>query len=237
MKAEQAVFASADSSRMKGYQLVARSAGIDRSMAQELCRWAPSHSGLTHRDSRAWSINYFRIDDSRVAVTRTTYGGPEYSARGGMQVVTLFLVVSRDQMAGYANNPLAVARTALALGYLRLTPTEGDQLPPLSLPDRPVPIKPPRDAGEGEDIGDDVLETALGLLLESRRVAVVGKSDPIAAASRLLDRVPLKARLDISFTTGLNWSMQRDFQLHFLPSADPALQQRLAAQDITCAGR
>lgn len=240
MWAEQAVFASADSQHRKGYQLVARSDGIDTPIAQELCRWAPSHGALVNPQPRAWSLSYFPADERHVAVARTTHGGAEYSGRGGMEVVTAFLVVPVDDFARYDNDPVALARTALALGYLRLPDASNEYRSAVRIPDRPVPIPDPFDrtpgvdpSGCGDEPGSRSGET-LDLVRQHRRVVVLGEPDPLAAVHRLMGRLAPEARLGLTFATGLTWSMQREFRLQFLPTADPGLRQRLFAQKINC---
>ena len=69
MNVEQAVFASSDRGSVKGYQLVAKSQGIDRACSQELCRWAPTQ--MRSDDTSEWTINYFPVSDDSVAITRT----------------------------------------------------------------------------------------------------------------------------------------------------------------------
>lgn len=233
MWAEQAVFASADCQHRKGYQLIAQSDGIDSTMATVLCRWAPSHGALVDPQPAAWSLSYFPVDAKHVAIARTTHGGAEYSGRGGMEVVTTFLVLHVDALTCYGNDPLSLARTAMALGYLRLPNVHNEHRAPIRLPDESFPL--PNLARHSESTSPTRLGTALDTLLQYRRVVVLGEANPLGAVQHLLDKLPMSKRLGVSFTTGLTWSMQREFQLQFLPSADPGLRQRLAAQDITCA--
>ncbi len=231
MWAEQAVFASADCQHRKGYQLVAHSEGIDSAMGQSLCRWAPSHGALVDPRPHAWSLSYFPVDANHIAVTRTAYGGAEYSGRGGMQVVTSFLVVPLDALWGYENDPLRLARTAMALGYLRLPNSHNEHRAPVRLPDQAVPL--PHLARCGDDVSaSSRLGSARDSLRKCQRVVILGESNPLHAMQQLLDQLPSSQRLGVSFTTGLTWSMQREFQVQFLPSANPALRQRLAAQNI-----
>jgi hypothetical protein len=117
-RVEQAIFASSDRGSVKGYQLVAKSSGVDRATSQELCRWAPSQ--IPSSDPSQWTINYFPVSDDFVAVTRTVLGGPEYSSRGGTQVVTLILILRDEQFLSYGCNSILVAKTALAMGCLKL---------------------------------------------------------------------------------------------------------------------
>lgn len=234
MWAEQAVFASAERQHRKGYQLIAKSDGIDPAIAQELCRWAPSHGAMVDPEPHAWSLAYFPADDRHIAVARTTHGGAEYSGRGGMEVVTAFLVLPIDEFARYDNDPVALARTALALGYLRLPDASNDHRGAVRIPDGPVPIRDPDDRAFRDEASDSRLGEIFKLVRHRRRVVVLGEPDPLAAVQRLIGRLAPAARLGLTFTTGLTWSMQREFRLQFLPAVDPGLRQRLVTQNIDC---
>lgn len=223
---EQAIFASSDRGSMKGYQLVAKSPGIDRACAQELCRWAPTQ--LQADDDAHWTINYFPLSDQAVAVTRTTLGGPEYSSRGGIDVVTMILVLENEQFACYGSNPIALAKTAMAMGWLRLpTDMSRQHLEPIELPGRPV-IERTDDSQE-----DELLDELTGLVEQAGRVAVIGSSDPVAVVGSLIPRLSIAARREFSFTTGLSPAVRRPFRAHFLPAADQAMQRTLDSQNIS----
>lgn len=229
MNVEQAVFASSDRGRIKGYQVVAHSSGIDRAMIQELCRWAPTQ--IPSDDPKDWTINYFPILSDAIAVTRTVLGGPEYSGRGGTQVVTLILVLSDEQFMAYGYNPIEVAGAAMAMGYLRLpVDPDNEALPQAVLPSRPiVELNIENYIGERDE---KLLDQVTVLVKEMHRVAVVGFQDPIEAVRRIVPKLSVEARRQFSFTTGLTPTVRRPFQLHFLPSADLTRQRTLDAQDI-----
>lgn len=232
MQVEQAVFASSDRGRMKGYQLVSKSPGVDREVSQELCRWAPTQ--MMSNDPDEWTINYFPVTPEFVAVTRTVLGGPEYSRRGASQVVTLILLLRDTQFEFYDYNPVAVSKTAMAMGYLRLPLNmEQEQIPQATLPIRPI-IEPHASIQHETSEGDSysVLDEVRELLVDSRRVAVVGCPKPYEAVHRLIQSIPLNCRKEISFTTGLSPSVRRPFQAQFLTSADNSLQKTLESQSI-----
>src|SRR5262245_30872225 len=136
MRVEQAIFTSARTSKLKGYHLVARSPGIQDDSTRALIRWGPSHASLTSSDLEASSFNFHPAGTRGVAISRPVYGGAEYSARGSLQLVTRTLILRPEQLQGYDNDPLAVARVAMALGYLMFEPDAPEHLPALDLPAR-----------------------------------------------------------------------------------------------------
>ena len=143
MQVDQAVFTSAITRRARGYQLVSRSRGIEEDVARELWRWSPSHDSLIGGDPETASLNWFRLTGGQLALSRTFYGGPEYSGRGGLQVITHVLLMRREQLFGYDDDPLAVARAAFALGHLHLKLHYPSEIPKVDLPDHWIPETSP----------------------------------------------------------------------------------------------
>lgn len=234
MKVEQAIFTSAQTSRMQGYQLVSRSPGINNVLSQELYRWGPSQASLVGSGLDDWSLNCFPATGQQVAVSRTVYGGPEYSGRGGLQTVTFILVLQRDQLYGYDYNPLNLAHTAQILGHMRLPKKFEDQLLPLELPERLLYATQYRAAAADHTQVTEKLAGSISTVLrQGGRTAIIGETDPVGVIDGLLQRTPLSQRTKLSFTTGLKPSLQRRFQIHFLPQVDLKLNNELAAQGIT----
>ena len=225
MQVQQAIFTSARTNRMCGYHVVARSAGIGEEIAGRLFAWGPTHASLADPDWGASSLNFFPLIDPWFAVGRTVYGGPEYSNRGGRQIVTVSLVLSRQQLAGYDNNPLILARTARALGHLRLLAAVPERLPTVDLPDCsascPEPTRCP------ERVPDPLVESILERLRSGRRAAAIGVPEPLPVLEKVFLWTSLPDRLALSFTTGLKPSQHRPFRLHFLPD-DEAIRRQLA---------
>ncbi len=252
MKIQQAIFTSSDRGQIKGYQLVAVSEEIDRSLSRELQLWSPSH--LAEDDPTKWTINYFPVSQEHVAVTRTVLGGPEYSNRGGSQVVTLIAVLHNQQFSAYHNNAMLVARTALALGWLRIPGDMPSRLEPIELPDVPLltfrgsnsfsptqvtdPVDHcPIDSAYSETTVDDqldaqVLSNLTELLENKQRIGIIGARDPLRMVEAFIERLPMAGRRAFSFTTGLQPTYNRPFQAHFIASANPALTQSLKSEGI-----
>ncbi len=230
MQIEQATFTSAQTQNLQGYHLVAKSKGIDEELARTISVWGPSHASLAASDRNASCLNVFPTGRDHFAFSRTVFGGPEYSKRGGLQIVTRFVVFRVDQLEGYDHDLIAVARMACAMGYLYLQNETPERLPSLSFPDSSVTSV----IGESKlDVGDARLaHEVAGALTRNRQVAVVGSHDPESLIEELMRTTPPRQRLDLSFTTGLNPSVHRPFRLHFLSQIDDAFQRRLDDQGI-----
>jgi hypothetical protein len=232
MQVEQAIFTSARTRHAQGYYLTSRSPGITDEIAQALSQWSPSHGGLLESVIDAVSLNYFPLSSNRGVLARSVYGGPEYSDRGGLQIVTRMLVFDREQLAGYSNNPLNLARLALALGQLRLSGKLEQLLEPVELPDQTAlaTAAPNSDLVEPSESVQELLQR----LQTASRVAVVGADNPREVLEELFQHTHPDDRLDVSFTTGLKPSMHRQFGVQFLTAADPRLRGQLAAQGVEC---
>ena len=229
MHVDQAVFASSDRGSVKGYQLISKSTGIDRACSRVLSRWAPTR--VLSEDLDQWTLNHFPVSNDLFAVTRTVFGGPEYSGRGGTQIVTLFLLLNHAQFKLYDFNPISVARTAIAMGWLRLPlETKHEQLPQATLPIRPIAAN----ASSDDHTEAELLEDISSHLVRDRRVAVIGVADPIGAVGRLVPRLSEESRKKFSFTTGLAPSNNRRFQAHFFSSTTMHRERTLNLRDLVC---
>lgn len=230
MQIEQAIFTSAQTSRARGYHLVARSSGIDDDLAQQLALWAPSENSLIDRDLDADSLNFFPVQDRWAALSRTVYAGAEYSDRGQFRMETNFLVFSQSELAGYNFDPLAMARAAVASGYLRLRPALTTKLPPLWLPESLGEAPPPPDQTQQVPA---LIREILGRYAEERLV-VVGCLQPRTLLRQILDCLPPQERLGLSFSTGLKPSTHRPFRLQFLPQVNNELARELESRGMQC---
>jgi hypothetical protein len=231
---EQAVFTSSDRGRLKGYQLVSKSAGIDRSLSQELSHWAPTRSSSENPED--WTLSCFPVADEFTAITRTTLGGPEYSGRGGTQVVTLILMFRNEQLKPYAFNTVTVSKNAMAMGCLKLPlDLESEQLPLAFVPT--YPIISDTDGSDDDIDGDqyeETLEKIVSVIEDGRRVAIIGSMKPMEMVDRLIRRMSIAARRKFSFTTGLEPSTRRPFQAHFFAEIDIRTRRSLQSQEVHC---
>jgi hypothetical protein len=107
---EQAIFTSAETNRLRGYQLVATSSGISASIARELTTWGPSHESLCELGDGASSVNFHPVDRDRWCVSQSVAAGEEYSGRGGTRIYSQSFIAGVAELAPFANNPFAFLR-------------------------------------------------------------------------------------------------------------------------------
>lgn len=208
---EQAVYGSRRSVLQRGYHLIAKSPGITGDNITHLNRWCPSHGALLDEAVDASSLNFHPLGSDNYAISRTVYGEPEFSNRGGLQVVTSILVLGKDQLARYDNNPFAVARMARAEGLLRWSPAAIRILATVAL--RPAASE----KMSHDDPGDAPNMTkALAAVRSGEPIVLTSSSVSPELLETLFLKVSPNERLGLSFTTGLKPSPQRPFRLHLL---------------------
>lgn len=226
MQVEQITYGSVNRSRMKGYQIIGKSEGVDATTASAFCQWAPSHNSLDVTDEQdqqdAWSLSFCALSDYHYSIARSVHGAPEYSGRGGLSVVTNSLIMTRRQLLSYHFNPIAIARTAMTLGNLILRGDYEDHLPCVTLPQRSLPFLKPNSSftnSEPPILPDHAVEwtarECCSLLRDNRRVMIVGESDPLPILSLVFDQLKPNERSEVSFACGLRPSSRRDYRLQF----------------------
>ncbi|MEO1529983.1 MAG: hypothetical protein AAFX06_31595 [Planctomycetota bacterium] len=226
MEIDQVTYGSVNRSRMKGYQVIGKSSGVDAAMASAFCKWAPSHNSLEVGDDQspreAWALSFFPLLDDHFAVARSVHGGPEYSGRGGLAVMTSALVLSRKQMANLAFDAIGVSRTALTFGHLILQSGFDEALPEITLPSQLLNLPTPQT--DFVDAGDPVLPShavqwiareSCSLLRDGRKVMIVGACNPLPILSLLFEQLKSAERREVSFSCGLKSSSRRDFRVQF----------------------
>lgn len=231
MQVEQAIFTSVQDGRVRGYQLAARSPGVDSRTEKVLTQWGPSHAALCSDHPAAESYNLHPVEDDLFALSRTMYGGPEYSERGGLEMVTRYALLRRDQFEPFENDAVAMIRQARSEGGFQFEREFAETLSAMHLADATpgaswlLPISKSEAA---------VVPDAVGRLRRGERVAITHCCDPLAMLQNVLREFPPAERLTLSFTTGLKPTAHRPFRLHVLPG-DSAEQRRSAtAQGLVC---
>jgi len=226
---EQAIFTSAETDRSAGYQLVGKSSGLSQADARELAVYGPSHGALLQEGPEAVSFNFHPLPSGAYCVSRTTIAGCEYSNRGAARVYTQCLVVPRDVLARFANNPFAVLRAALAHGSLEVFERVPRRLEPLHLVGRAASVDAAILARLSANPGADWLATLVQAALGSARLAVVGSDAAEHVIAGLINCLPPECRTEFSFSTGLKYSVGRPYRILTL-SDDKAQWRRMHRQ-------
>lgn len=239
MQVEQITYGSLKRRKMKGYQIIGKSPGIDTTMASNFCKWAPSHNSIEvssdQQAQEAWGLSFFPLSNDHYAIARSVHGGPEYSGRGGLAVVTNALVMNRKQLAAYDFHAVDIARTAITLGNLILRLDRDETLPAVTLTGRPLSLPLPE--SDFTDSTPPVLPShavnwiareTVSLLRDHRKVMIVGKCDPLPVLTLILDQLTPKERVEASFACGIKPSSRRDFRVQITDDVmSPKLQKEL----------
>jgi hypothetical protein len=221
---EQAIFTSAETDRLSGYQVVATSFGVSDEDKRELAIWGPSHGSLIDSGPEGVSFNFHPLPSGAHCVSRTTLAGGEYSGRGE-QVYTQCLVVPPDELARFANNPFAVLRAALAGGSLEVHRQIPKKLEPMQLLGRSAAVDSSLLFRLSQRPGAPWLATLVQAALSCPSVALTGSSEPEHLIAGILNCLPPECRTQFSFSTGLTYSPRRPFRIVTL-NHDPAERRR-----------
>lgn len=234
---DQAIFSSARTATCSGYHLVAASEGISFDEARELTQWCPAHDSLigvpaaageqcaNHEDARGPDGTHDRLSEQKMALqslnfhpvgerfclSRTTAEGEEYSRRGGPLVTTRCVVMGRASLLRFGNNPFAIDRALHAIGFWETPETRGEPLRQFSLAGRAGWCDATMVHRAIAKWGTGALIATLDAALGDRRLLIRNR-DPALLFAALHSSLPVRARTNGSFTTGLRFSRGRPFR-------------------------
>ncbi len=222
MWVDQAIFTSLSRQGKAGYHVVARSPGVTDSEASSLATWSPSHGALVVDAGNRTSVSFHPLSSGRFALARTCEGGAEYSGRGGRQIYTHALILDPATLRRAHNQPLAIYRDALALGYFRRVADPSERLKPVELGQLHRRRDPNLFAERARELGLNDLDSVKQQLLDGRFVSVPCAGDRITLAECILAQFPGDFALSLSFATSLQPSAVRPFRLLLLSAGGNA---------------
>lgn len=224
---EQAVYTSARTTRGEGYHLVARSPGISEADARAISTWSPSHDGLLPDVPEKRSINFFTLPSRLFCVSRSLIDGEDYSLRGAPRLVTNLLVVEPDVMARFSFDPFALLRAVELSGRLAKGDLADDpHLAPIALVGRSKAVNQSQLGELLGEIGAARIGIAIESLLAGRPLAIRASVSTEKLFAGIWQCLPIECRGEFSFSTGLQYSLRRPFDLLALPG-DSQSQRRL----------
>jgi hypothetical protein len=226
---EQAIFTSAETNRLRGYQLVATSSGISASIARELTTWGPSHESLCELSDGALSVNFHPVDRDRWCVSQSVAAGEEYSGRGGTRIYSQSFIAGVAELAPFANNPFAFLRAVRDRGFVGVRDPIPACLEPFSLPGRAPPIDEGVVAEVVERFSSERVAWLIDAALGADQLLVVGAGNRELVAAGLLNLLPVECRPELSLATGLVYSPRRPFKVNVL-RLDAVDARRLSRQ-------
>ncbi len=225
---DQAIYTSEKNYKRRGYQLVARSTGVNSDIAREISQWSPSHGAILSTERNAHCVSFFPVTPDKIAIGRTVYGLPEYSGRGGLQVYTHYLIVKREHLAGFDNDAWKLWTVARSQGLMQWAPRQDSSLPTLSLIDHWALVDAPQRHFDRSELVSSVRDS----LASGRRVAVIDPERPFELLKHIFAAVAPESRLDVSFGVGLKPSVERPFKLQIIPKVDLDIRTTLSSEQV-----
>ena len=223
---EQAVFALLASDHTAGYRIIARSDGVCDADAGELAVWGPTHDSMLAFSPDAESLNFHPLPSGAYCVSLTAWA--DWDRNGtGHSVSTRCLVVPREVLARFGNNPFALLRAAMAGEAWPLDDLHGAKLDPLPIAGGAAAVDEPLIDQLAIYPGAENMAALVQAACEATCLAVSGNPSPAQLIAGLFSCLPPECRLEFSFSTGLKFSPRRPFRVVAL-SGDPAERQWVA---------
>jgi len=229
---EQAVFTSAQTDHISGYQLVGRSGGLCEEDARELAVQCPSHDSLWSVAHTAGSINFHPLPSGAYCVSRSVVAGQEYSRRGP-RVYTHCLIAQQETMTHFGNNPFLVLRAATAAAPLPVYDQVPSRLEPLELSGRAAVVDQMLLARLAVTMGPRWMGTLVQAALDSACLALTGLDSVEPLVAGLMSCLPPECRGEYSFATCLKPSLQRPFRILGLPGSAHSLREYQRRYNLT----
>ncbi|MFT4570505.1 MAG: hypothetical protein ACI8TX_000526 [Hyphomicrobiaceae bacterium] len=235
MLVDQAVFTSLPSATGQGYRLTAVTSGVTAEERRELTRRSPSHDSLIDEGTGTRGLLALPLASTRVAVGVVRFAGREHTGRGGQRVHTHFAIVTNDQYARFAGNPIKIAAAIMeAIGTdplleedVRLDLLLLEAEPPLCL----FPISDPSRERE-LDRSDTVIEVA-DTLFAGRAVLLVASTHARETLEWSLLLLPLGLRMTAGVSLGLRFALGRELACTVLPEHDTSTARAVRGHAIT----
>lgn len=227
MKIEQAVFTSARTARMDGYQLVSVSPGLTDEDAHDIAGWGPTHDSLLDSAGSQGSVNFHRLESGVFCVSRSLSAGSEYSRRGAMRIYTQCLLVQPDALARFANDPFRVLEAVAASGECCVLQNPPAELATIKLHGGASTLDRETLRKLLQTLGPTELTLLLQAAVASDSLVIGGAGDPRRLFAGLLNLFPPVVRSQLTFSTGLKRAARRGFRWQVAPD-DSLEQSRLA---------
>ncbi len=223
---EQAIFALLAGDHVAGYRVIARSEGVCDADAGELAVWGPTHDSMLAFSRDAESLNFHPLPSGAYCVSLTTWA--DWDRNGmGQSVSTRCLVVPREVLARFGNNPFALLRAATASETWPLGDLHDAKLDPLAIAGGAAVVDEPLIEQLAIYPGAENMAALVQAACEAPCLAVSGNPSPTQLIAGLFSCLPPECRPEFSFSTGLKFSPRRPFRIVAL-SDDPAERQWVA---------
>lgn len=214
MLIEQAIFTSACTRRMNGYQLAAASPDISHNDLRDLSHWGPAHDSLlVDSHKKGSSINFHPLTSGAMCISQTVSAGTEYSGRGGGRIYSQCFVVAEHLLQRFAGNPFRLLEAIAVDGHISVLDEIPEQLEPISLIGKASVVDRTLLNRLVESSGVETLPALIGALLATDLLGVISDQPTKLLFAGLINVLPVECRAEVSFSTGLKQSTSRPFRM------------------------
>jgi hypothetical protein len=213
MWVDRAIFTSLSRDGRSGYHVVGHTAGVADAELRVLGSWFPTEGSLISEPENPCSVNGLPLPTGRYVLSRTCAGPPEYSGRGGRQLYTSALILDPGGLAPEGSHPLALYRSAMALGLLVFREAPPRIMEPAWISDLGADRGSRVWLETGRSGGQPRLDHIVAQLDAGTSLVIPHSGSRLAFADCLLGAMAPSRRFRVSFTTSLRVSAARPVNL------------------------
>jgi hypothetical protein len=199
-------------------QPTAHTAGLDDSQSQELVTALSSLQGSLVPNGEAYETSFLPLSWGAFCVARIAPATGGGFALGS--ILAQCLVVDRDTLGRFANNPFTLLQAALSEGWLRSVDRDRPRLKRFTLEGNDKPLDASLVAEAIGDLGLPGFERLVDLALTNQALALPIEFHAPRLITALFNCLPVECRAGISFTTGLAVAEQTVFRMFGLERED-----------------
>lgn len=195
------------------YGVIAASSGVDLADIEAIADWSPCAGDMIDQSPTGVSFNFHPLPSGAYCVSRSTMHGWEYGGTSPHFAYTQCLIVPRNELFSFANDPFTVLRAAVAGGIFENHHHVADQLEPLRLSGESPPVDATLLSRLRVDPGSDWLAAAVQAALDSERLVLYRAKEPEHMIAGMFQCIPVECRTEFSFATGLRDVPDRPFRI------------------------
>ncbi len=205
---------------------ISRSRGIDDQLTDQLLKLAPPPAVLVSHLKGCLEIT--RLTSDRIVLSRTVFARRQTEEEIEQGTLSRFVVVNRQQLAVFHDNPAMLAFHLQSEGLLHFHGNLKANLDEIRLPEKRI-----------SNLGSSchpVLSSESARILRAieihSRAAIIGVPNALAFLAGLFSHFPQERRMATSFSIGTMFSESRPFELLVYPGYNDRIKRKLVNSQI-----
>jgi hypothetical protein len=211
---KQAIFTTLPKIDPDRYGIAAASSGLSQSELQRLDLWGPTVEDLLDQTPNGVSFNFFGLGTTdSFCISRTTTTGWLDDENSSPVAYTQCLILSKKDLARFANNPFLVLKSAMAHQLLTVYHEIPETLEAIDIPVCNCPVDESLLAQLNSDLDWEPLFFTLQKTILHDHLIISGSEAPELLISAVINCLPVECRPHFTFSTGLQFSKNRPLRI------------------------